>query len=208
MYKEEHDFEFGASKNKSRYRSDIVRPELVIARYFTKQQTELDELQAAYEQATQTLESFVEDNSGEQGLIEEAKNDKGKVTQALIKERLKETNDLDEVEVLNKCLKLLQKESQCKSAVKTAKDELDKLVFEKIPAIPEDELKDIVINSKWFTTIENQIIEEIERVTQNLANRVKTLEQRYAKTLPQLDKEVDNYSRLVEDHLKKMGLSW
>ena len=34
VYKEEHDFEFGAGKTKKRYKSDIVPPALVIARYF------------------------------------------------------------------------------------------------------------------------------------------------------------------------------
>jgi type I restriction enzyme M protein len=81
-------------------------------------------------------------------------------------------------------------------------------VFEKIPSIPEAELKDIVVKEKWFASIEAQIIEEIERVTQALANRVKTLEERYSETLPSLSKEVEKYTGLVEGHLKKMGLSW
>lgn len=208
VYKEDHDFEFGTSKAKKRFRSDIVRPELVIARYFAEQKAELDALQAAYEEATQTLETFVEENSGEDGLVEEAKNDKGKVTQKGIKDRLNETKDADEIAVLKQCLELVANESKCKSVVKAAKDKLDELVFKKIPTIPDAELKDIVVNAKWFASIEMQIIEEIERVTQNLSNRVKTLEQRYSKTLPFLTEDVSNYTDLVEGHLKRMGLSW
>jgi type I restriction enzyme M protein len=208
VYKEEHDFEFGAAKSKKRFRSDIVRPELVIARYFAEQKAELDKLQTAYEEATQTLETFVEENSGEEGLIEESKNDKGKVSQKGIKDRLKEASDADEIAALKKCLKLVAEESKCKSAVKAAQDALDEMVFKKIPAIPNDELKDIVVNAKWLASVEAQIIEEIERVTQNLANRVKTLEQRYSKPLPSLSEDVSKYTNLVEGHLKKMGLSW
>ena len=92
--------------------------------------------------------------------------------------------------------------------MKKAKDELDKLVFEKIPTIPENELKDLIVNAKWFATIEGQIAEEIERMTQKLANRVKTLEERYSETLPDLSKDVEKYTGLVEGHLRKMGLSW
>jgi len=130
------------------------------------------------------------------------------VTQKGIKDRLKETKDADEIKTLKKCLDLVNEEARCKSAVNTARDELDLLVFKKIPQIPQDELKDIVVNTKWFASVEDQIIEEIERVTQSLANRVKTLEHRYAKTLPTLSKDVNKYTNLVEDHLKKMGLSW
>ena len=114
----------------------------------------------------------------------------------------------DEIAALKQCLELVANESRCKSAVKAAQDKLDELVFKKIPAIPEAELKEIVVNTKWFASVEEQIIEEIERVTQNLANRVKTLEQRYSKTLPSLSKDVSEYTDLVESHLKKMGLSW
>lgn len=208
VYKEEHDFEFGTAKAKKRYRSDIVRPSLVIARYFAKQKAELDALQLKYDEATAELETFIEGNSGEEGLIEEAKNDKGNITQAGIKERLKLSKDADEIAALNHCLVLVTKESKCKSAVKAAQDALDLLVFKKIPTIAQDELKDIVVNEKWFASVEAKIIEEVERVTQSLANRVKTLEQRYSKTLPSLTKDVAKYSGLVEDHLKKMGLSW
>lgn len=208
VYKEDHDFEFGTAKTKKRYRSDIVRPELVIARYFASHKAELDDLQATYEEATQALETFVEENSGEEGLIEEAKNDKGKVSQKGIKDRLKEANDADEIAALKQCLGLVAAESKAKSAVKAAQDALDELVFKKIPDIPEDEIKDIVVNAKWFESVEAQIIEEIERVTQNLANRVKTLEQRYSRTLPSLNDEVSKYTDLVEGHLKEMGLSW
>jgi type I restriction enzyme M protein len=208
VYKEEHDFEFGSAQAKKRYKSDILPTALVIARYFAKEQAGLDKRQADYETATQELESFVEENSGEDGLIEEAKNDKGKVTKKTLTDRIKVSKDKEEIAVLKKCLELVNKEAACKAAVKTAKDALDKKVFEKIPKIPEAELKDIVVNGKWFASVEAQIIEEIERMTQQLANRVKTLEERYSETLPDLTKDVELYSTLVEGHLKQMGLSW
>ncbi len=208
VYKEDHDFEFGASKAKKRYRSDIIKPKLVIDRYFLEQQKALSDLEATHEEATQKLESFIEENSGEDGLIEDAKNEKGKVTQKSIKDRLKETKDDEEIGALKDCLELLAAESKAKSATKTAKEELDHLVFKKIPLLREDELKDIVVNAKWLASVEEQVIEEIERVTQNLANRVKTLEQRYSKTLPSLSEDVAKYTDRVEGHLKKMGLSW
>jgi|SRR5690554_248093 len=208
VYKEDHDFEFGTSKAKKRYRSEIARPKLVIDRYFSEQQAALNDLETAYDEATQMLEAFIEDNSGEDGLIEDAKNDKGKVTQKGTKDRLKESNDDEEIVTLKECLELVTAESNAKSAAKAAKQKLDDLVFKKIPTIPEAELKDIAVNAKWFASVEEQVIEEIERVIQSLANRVKTLEQRYSKTLPSLSADVAKYEDLVEGHLKKMGLSW
>ncbi|MBV1870189.1 MAG: type I restriction-modification system subunit M [Gammaproteobacteria bacterium] len=208
VYKEEHDFEFGKAKNKQRYKSDILPPALVIALYFAGQQQSLDELQSKLEAATQALESYVEEHSGDEGLVEEAKNDKGKVSKTTINNRIKESSDADEIAALKQCLTLVNTEAKAKSAVKAAKDELDILVFKKIPTIPESELKTLIVEDKWFASVEVQIIEEIERMTQALANRVKTLEERYAETLTSLRDDVNDYSNLVEGHLKKMGLSW
>ena len=156
----------------------------------------------------QELETFIEDNTGEDGLIENAKNDKGAIVQKGVKDRIKETNDADELAALKKCLALIVSEDAAKKAVKAAKLKLDELVFKKIPSLSDDELKAIIVHDKWFGTVEARIGEEIERVTQQLAGRVKTLEERYAETLPALNKDVQKYASLVEDHLKKMGLAW
>jgi type I restriction enzyme M protein len=48
----------------------------------------------------------------------------------------------------------------------------------------------------------------VERVTQQLANRLKVLHERYAKPLPMLEAEVEGLSAKVAGHLKAMGLSW
>ena len=52
------------------------------------------------------------------------------------------------------------------------------------------------------------IMEELKRVTQQLAKRVKTLEVRYAEPLPQLMQEVEALSSKANEHLKQMGLVW
>ncbi len=208
VYKEEHDFEFGTGKNKLRYKSDILPPALVIARYFADEQQALDKLQSKHDAATQVLESFVEENSGDEGQLEEAKNDKGNINAAGLKKRIKEAIDTEELTALKQCLKLIEAEAMLKKAINAAKDELDERVFKKIPTIPQAELKQLVVQAKWFASVEAQISEEIERITQQLANRVKTLEERYAETLPSLNDEAEKYSGLVDEHLKAMGLSW
>jgi type I restriction enzyme M protein len=65
-----------------------------------------------------------------------------------------------------------------------------------------------VVEDNWLVAIETAIDGEVRRLTQRLAARVKELEERYAKPLPQLAREVEGYSDKVEAHLKKMGLAW
>ena len=60
------------------------------ARYFADEQAAVEALQAKQEAAARELEEFVEEHTGEEGLLEDAVNDKGKVTKERgVTERLK-----------------------------------------------------------------------------------------------------------------------
>ena len=69
-------------------------------------------------------------------------------------------------------------------------------------------IKILLVDDKWQATLKAAIAAEIERVTQQLANRVKTLEERYAEPLPQLKQDVEALSSKVDEHLKRMGITW
>lgn len=79
-------------------------------------------------------------------------------------------------------------------------------MFAQYPKLTEDEIKTLLGDDKRQATLKAAIAAEIERVTQQLANRVKTLEERYAEPLPQLTQDVEALSNKVDEHLKKMGL--
>jgi len=49
---------------------------------------------------------------------------------------------------------------------------------------------------------------ELERVSQTLAGRVRQLAERYEAPLPQLSRQVEELSARVGDHLKTMGVAW
>jgi type I restriction enzyme M protein len=110
--------------------------------------------------------------------------------------------------VLKQCLKLFDREVEAKKAMKDAQTALDQAVFAQYPKLTENEIKTLVVDDKWQATLKTAIVAEIERVTQQLANRVKTLEERYAEPLPQLMQEVEALSSKVDEHLKQMGLVW
>ena len=110
--------------------------------------------------------------------------------------------------IAKECLKLFDQEAAMKKAVKAATEALDKAVFGQYPKLSEAEIKALVVEDKWQATLKGAVAAEIERVTQQLANRVKDLEERYAEPLPELVQTVEALSSRVEEHLKKMGLVW
>lgn len=193
---------------KAKYKAELIPPALIVTRFFAEQQAKVDSLQSALDSASQELETFLEENSGEEGLLNDALNDKDKVTKATVTARLKLATDSDEKAALKQAKKLFDAEADGKRALKEAQDALDLAVFKQYPKLSVDEIKSLIVDNKWLATLESQIVAEIERVTQQLANRVKELEERYSEPLPALTQSVENLSDKVADHLKAMGLEW
>ena len=193
---------------KPKYKAELIPPALIVTRFFAEQQAKVDNLQSALDSASQELETYLEENSGEDGLLNDALNDKDKVTKATVTARLKLATDPDEKAALKQAKKLFDAEGDAKKALKEAQDSLDLAVFKQYPKLSIDEIKSLIVNDKWLATLESNIVAEIERVTQQLANRVKELEERYSEPLPALTQSVENLSDKVAGHLKAMGLEW
>ena len=206
--KETPDLSIGRKKCKM----DLVPPALVVARFFAGEQAKVDELQATQEAAAQALDEFAEEHGGEEGLLAEATNDKGKVSKAAVKDRLKaiagEEESFDEREALARCLALIDAEADAAKAVKEAQAALDEKTLARYARLTEAEIKTLVVEDKWLAALRAAIDGEVQRVTQQLAGRVKELEERYARPLPELEREVETLGARVEEHLKKMGLAW
>jgi len=194
--------------NKAKYKAELIPPALLIKRYFQAEQTALEQLQTELDTATQTLESFIEEHNGEEGLLVDAQTDAGKISKASVAARLKLAIDADEIQVLKQCQQRIEAEAKAKKVVKDAQEKLDKQVFAKYPTLTEQDCKTLVVDDKWLALLEGNIQAEIECVTQQLANRVKTLEERYAEPLPQITEEVNMLSTKVDEHLNRMGLVW
>jgi len=194
--------------NKVKYKAEIISPALITTRFFSKEQSDIDELQVTLDSATQELESYVEEHSAEEGLFSDAQTDAGKVTKKTVANRLKEAIDTDEIKALKQVRKLIEAEAANKKAVKETQEALDKKVLAQYSKLSHDDIQTLVVEDKWHATLHANIQAEIERVTQQLANRVKELEERYDEPLPEIVKEVNTLSEKVDQHLKDMGLSW
>ena len=193
---------------KVKYKAELIPPALIVARFFQDEQATIAELQAAQDASTQAVEAYIEEHSIEDGLLADAMTDAGKVSKASVTARQKLVTDLDEVAALKKVKKLIEAEAAAKKAVKTAQEALDAKIFAKYPELTLEENKTLIVDDKWLATLEANIIAEVERITQQLANRVKTLEERYSEPMPSLVDEVATLSNKVDEHLQKMGLEW
>ena len=196
---------------RKKYKMDLMPPALVVARCFSAEPAAIETLQATQETAARELEEFIEEHNAEEGLLTDALNDKGKITKAGVTQRLKaiknEPESKEESEVFTKCLALIEADTKSNKAVKEVQAALDEQTLARYATLTEAEIKSMVVEDKWFASIDSAIKGEVQRITQQLAGRVKELEERYAFPLSELELEVAAYSAKVEGHLKKMGQS-
>lgn len=202
-----------------KYMMDLIPPALIVARYFVEEQTEIDALQTALDTATQALDEYIEEHTTEDGLLADATTDAGSVTKSSVNERLKalkpdllrpndaQDND-DERDALEHCQSLINAKAKADKAVKEAQLALDEQVLTRYATLTEKEIKQLVIDDKWFGTIQDEIMGEVQRLTQNLTERVKELEERYAQPLPSLMQDIQEFSMKVDKHLLNMGVTW
>ena len=113
-----------------------------------------------------------------------------------------------ELTIINQYIELRDAESELKKQIKEKEQKLDDKLYTKYPALTEEEIKLLVVNDKWITTINNAVSGEIDQISQRLTNRIKELAERYNTPLPATNKLVVDLESTVNTHLQKMGFAW
>jgi type I restriction enzyme M protein len=200
------------SVGKKKYQTELLPPALLIARYFAKQQADIEALEAQVAGFDQQLEELAEEHGAEGGLLEDAKNDKDKLTKASVAARLEDIEGDkdadDERKLLTEYLDLVEAQATANTSLKTARDTLTELVAAKYAKLTEAEIKTLAVEDKWVAALATAVDGELDRVSQTLATRTRQLAERYASPLPQVIEEVATLSTRVDAHLRKMGAVW
>lgn len=190
--------------NKTKYKAELIPPTLIAKRYFGERLAQIQSLQANLDTASQELESYLEEHGN--GLLENAVDNKDKITAKSLKLALKNSIDSEEQTVIKNAIKLFNAEKHAKDALKTATEALDRAVFIQYGKLSASDIQQLVVDDKWLADLGGYIHSEMERIVQTLASRVQTLETRYHEPLSQIEMQVAELTAKVNTHLKAMGL--
>ena len=197
--------------NKGQPNTDLIPTALVVARYFATEHAGVEKLEAERDAISSQMEELEEEHGGDDGMLNEAKNDKGKITAKGVKDRLKaiktDPTATDEKQVLQQYAVLADKETAANKQVKEAQRELDAKVVALYSRMTQPEVRVLVVRDKWLVSLTQRVQGELVRVSQQLTRRIKQLADRYATPLPQLVQELDALQAQVNEHLKKMGFT-
>jgi type I restriction enzyme M protein len=191
---------------------DLIPKELVINKYLAAELQTIQDMEAELETVQAEMTQYEEEHAGDEGLLSDATNDKGAITKTTLTKFLKDNKnnagEKEAVELGNKLLKLFDKDAALKKALKEKLTELDQLTLEKYGKLSEAEVRELVVDNKWLTSIKGEIQTEIDAISQRLTTRIKELADRYENKMTELERSLSEVEGRVSEHLQKMGLIW
>ena len=196
----------GKEKDKG-WACDLVPKQLIVSRYFAKEQAVIDALTSELETVAGRLTELEEEQSGEDAPFSSF----DKINKVSVNDRLREIgNDkdaADEMAVLREWLELSAKEADLKKQLKQAEAALDAKAYAQYPKLGQSEVKALVVDDKWLAALDAAIHGEMDRVSQRLTTRVKELAERYEMPLPQMTDGLGELEEKVNRHLETMGFA-
>jgi len=154
----------------------------------------------------------LDENGGEEGLLSEVINEKGKAPKTDAEKRLasirRDPDAADERKALEKYLVLVEGEAAAWKRVTESQRALDESTFAKFSKLAEEDIKSLVVDDKWLGTLAVDVQTELDRVSLALTGRLTQLADRYSKPMPMLEQDIRVLAQRVEAHLTKMGFAW
>lgn len=202
-------------KEKKKYKGydgKLIPKTLIEAAFFANERAKIDEAQAVCDETQSRLDELVEEHTTEGGVLVDYLNDKdaidAKAVNAKIKELKKTEPDNEELIILCAYSELCDKVKKFTKIVKELNTALDNECKAKYAELTIDEIKELLVNRKWYYTIFDGIKSLYVTTSHEIAGRISELAERYENTLPSLESEVESYEAKVKAHLERMGFVW
>ncbi len=197
----------GKKKDKG-WTCDLIPKELIVKKYFPTELAELAKATTELDFVISQITEIAEENGGDEGTFSELEKVNKASAVLRLKEIEKDKDSKDEAEVLKKYIALCDQESELKKKVKVYETDLDKNAYDQYSKLKEADVMELVVEAKWMATLDKEFHGELDRVSQQLATRIKELAERYKSALPELIKEASAFEFKVNKHLQKMGFVW
>lgn len=173
------------------------------------------------ERLANEIEALAEELGVEDGLLIEALDDKGALSEKVAKARTKAIKAdsggraptasspfAEEWDAIADALMLIEKRKAADARVKALRAALDEATVARYATLTEAEAKQLIVHDKWLLALETSILLEEVRMAGELAARVRTLIERYGTPLPALVAAREVATARVRDHLAAIGVAW
>jgi type I restriction enzyme M protein len=192
---------------KDRFHSETLPSSIIIKAFLSKEAEALAKSEADLEAVSEEIIEFYENNSGDEDLISEYFNAKGRIVKKDLTAALKDkTLEKEVVDLLIQYKELVEKEDLLKETKKKLDEELTNRIIEKYKNLDENLAKKLIIEDKWIGAVSAVVYGELDQLVQTFTKRLIELENRYRSPLPAIEKNREMLRRSVYKHLGDMGV--
>lgn len=190
----------------------LIPKAIVTDVYFPDEKKAIDDITVIVSDLEAQRDEFVEEQSEEDGVLADCYNAKDKLDQKLITVKLKklkaEAKGSDEYRLLEEYTSLIAKIKEQNKVLKELTAVLEKHLKEKYAVLTIEEIKELLVNKKWYYSIFDGIDALYIAISHCITERIIELAERYENTLPELTAQVEDYEAKVKSHLERMGFKW
>lgn len=183
----------------------LLPPDLLIDEYFAAEKQELQNWDTLIEQTKSEIAETEEEQNTEDGVFADLDSVSATTVKKLLAEKKKMITPKEELNLLESYLKLHDLVKATEKKKKEAEAELEQKVLKKYAELSEAEIKELLTEKKWAKHLRQTLENDYERISQNLARRIKELAERYETTLPQLEQHSKMMEEKVKQHLEKLS---
>ena len=158
----------------------LIPKQIVLDAFFETEQKAIEESEETLSQTESEFEEFVEENTEDDELSQEA-------------------------EILKECKAYEASIKSQKKTIADLKKKLDENCRKRYDTFTDSEITDLLVNRKWYKTIDQGIQNLYVTVANHLTKRIVELYERYENTLPELTEKLAEEEKEVSAHLAQMG---
>lgn len=158
----------------------LIPKQVVLDAFFANEQKEIQQAEEKLSQTESEFEEFIEENTEEDELSQEP-------------------------EILKKCKAYEASIKSQKKTIADLKKNLDENCRKRYDTFTDTEITDLLVNRKWYKTIDRGIQNLYVTVANHLTKRIVELYERYENTLPELTAKLAEEEKEVSAHLAQMG---
>ena len=162
----------------------LIPKQIVLDAFFEVEQKAIEEAEEKLSQTESEFEEFVEENC-----VDDAEDDEL----------------LQEPEILKKCKAYEASIKLQKKTIADLKKKLDENCRKRYDSFTDTEITDLLVNRKWYKTIDQGIQNLYVTVANHLTKRIVELYERYENTLPELTAKLAEEEKEVSAYLAQMG---
>ena len=188
----------------------LIPKQIVLDAFFALEQKEIEKAEEKLSQTESEFEEFIENNSDENGYFTDYMGDDEKIDSKKITSRVKlltkeKKTQNEEYKILNNYVDYESSIKSQKKHIAELKKVLDDNCRNRYETFTDAEIKDLLVNRKWYKAIDDGIQNLYITVANHLTKRIVELYERYENTLSELNTKLAEEEKVVFGHLTQMG---